>query len=85
MPGLVTIQVRDDFDKLAARMTDIEQRQIPFAMSQAANRLAKLGVKALQDEMQRVFDKPTRWVYVETTVDEWLAKNAKANGRARTS
>lgn len=56
------IQIRDQFDKLASYMDDINRKQIPFAMSQAANKLAKLGVTALQDEMKRVFDRPTRWV-----------------------
>lgn len=62
MPEAFTIQIRDDFDKLSAYVDVIYRRQLPFALSQAANKLAKLGVSDLQEEMRRVFDKPTRWV-----------------------
>jgi hypothetical protein len=62
MPEQITIQLREHFDQLAAYMDDIAVKQLPFAMSQAANKLASLGVAALQDEMRHVFDRPTRWI-----------------------
>lgn len=62
MPAPIVISVKTEFGKLEAELTDLEKKQLPFARSQAANRLSKQAVKDLQTEMHRVFDKPTRWV-----------------------
>lgn len=57
--GPLSVSVRDDFQRMAAKMAILRKDQIPFAASQAANRLAKIGLAALQDHMRQVFDKPT--------------------------
>jgi hypothetical protein len=62
MPAPIIVSVRTDFAKLEAQLTDIEKKQLPFARSQAANRLSKLAVTDLVTEMERVFNRPTRWV-----------------------
>lgn len=53
-----TVSIKDDFIRARAKLSDLDQRQIPFAASQAANRLAKIGLADVQAEMQRVFDRP---------------------------
>lgn len=60
MAGLapLSISVRDDFYRLRNKLAILRKDQIPFAASQAANRLAKIGLGALQDHMRRVFDRP---------------------------
>jgi hypothetical protein len=43
------------------RLTQLQQRQIPFATSQTVNRLAKQAVRDLQSEMKDVFKNPTSY------------------------
>jgi hypothetical protein len=42
-----------------SELTDIEQRQIPFATVLALTETAKLVKARLEDEMRSVFDRPT--------------------------
>jgi hypothetical protein len=59
MAGLpFTVSIKDDFIRARAKLSDLAENQIPFAASQAANRLAKIGLADVQAEMQRVFDRP---------------------------
>jgi hypothetical protein len=59
MAGLpFTVSIKDDFIRARVKLSNLAQSQIPFAASQAANRLAKIGLADVQAEMQRVFDRP---------------------------
>lgn len=44
-----------------AELTDLAQRQIPFATALALTRTAQDVKAALEAEMPKVFDRPTRW------------------------
>ena len=54
MAGLIL-----DTSAFRAALTDLEQRQFPYAASVALNKAADAGLKAVQDEMRTVFDRPT--------------------------
>lgn len=59
MAGLpLKVSIKDDFIRARSKLSDLAKNQIPFAASQAANRLAKIGLADVQAEMQRVFDRP---------------------------
>ncbi|MBC2676904.1 hypothetical protein [Pseudomonas baltica] len=52
------VQSRGLTDGLA-ELTEIEQRQIPFATALALTETAKLIKSSIEDEMRAVFDRPT--------------------------
>ncbi len=56
---MFTISVSPDVLRLRAKLSAIADRQMPFAASQAVNRLAKQAVTDVQKEMRRAFDRPT--------------------------
>jgi hypothetical protein len=53
-----TVSIKTDFIRAQAKMASLRASQIPFAASQAANRLAKIGLADVKAEMERVFDRP---------------------------
>lgn len=53
------IEIQHDFDNLLKSVSDIERRQIPFALSLAINRTANKTKDALVHEMRDVFERPT--------------------------
>lgn len=56
---MITITVRDDFKRATRMMTDLERRQLPFALARALNGTAKAGQADTERELPRAFDKPT--------------------------
>jgi hypothetical protein len=56
---MITISVRDDFRRATRMMTDLERRQLPFALARALNNTAKAAQLDVQRELPRAFDKPT--------------------------
>lgn len=58
MAAPFSVSVRHEFNRLEAKLSVLAKEQIPFAASQAANRLAKTALVDLQDDMKHVFDKP---------------------------
>lgn len=59
MAAPLSLSVRDDFWRLREKLSVLARNQIPFAASQAVNRLAKLALADLQSNMREVFDRPT--------------------------
>lgn len=53
-----TVSIKSDFIRARSKLSNLAESQIPFAASQAANRLAKIGLADVQKEMERVFDRP---------------------------
>jgi hypothetical protein len=53
-----TVSIKTDFIRAQSKLANLRASQIPFAASQAANRLAKIGLGDVQKEMQQVFDRP---------------------------
>lgn len=56
---MISISVRDDFRRMTRTMTDLERRQLPFALALGLNRTAKAAQADLVRDLPRVFDKPT--------------------------
>lgn len=55
------IDIRMDVEKLRRDMRIVQEKQIPFATSQAINACVKAAAPAVQAEMKSVFDRPTPW------------------------
>lgn len=53
------IKIEHDFDSLLKNISNVEKRQIPFALSKAINETAKKTKDSLIHEMRDVFDRPT--------------------------
>ncbi|SFI75308.1 hypothetical protein [Nitrosomonas sp. Nm34] len=56
------IEVKADFSQLLEKMTTLQMKQIPFAMSLAINRTAKKIKEAQEREIKDVFDRPTPYI-----------------------
>lgn len=56
---MLTIDVRHDIERVTRGFTDLELRQLPFALSLAVNKTAERAHLGIQAEMRRVFDRPT--------------------------
>lgn len=55
------VSIKDDFVRAQLKVADLHKNQIPFAASQAANRLAKIGLDDVRKEMETVFDRPKQF------------------------
>lgn len=54
------IEIRvEGVEKTTRYLTDVERKQIPFALAKSLTRTAQDGQKALQDDMAGKFDRPT--------------------------
>jgi len=58
---MVTISFKADIDDLRRLLDDIHRRQLPYATSRALNATARDVFDAARAEMERAFDRPTRW------------------------
>jgi len=56
------INLRHDLDSLAARLTDLERRQLPFAVARALTRTASAARAKLVEEFPRLLDRPTPFI-----------------------
>lgn len=56
---LFALSVSSDMARAQATLTRLDRKQIPFAGSQAVNRLARQAIDDLKTEMKTVFDRPT--------------------------
>jgi hypothetical protein len=59
-------------------LNDLEQRQFPFAMALTLTTMASKIRVAEQDEMRRVFDKPTPWILRSIRYDRATKQNLQA-------
>ena len=72
------LQVKSELKKLTKDLTNLERKQIPFAMSLALNESATIGQKAGVKEMERVFDRPTPFILKSLRVTRSSKNNLKA-------
>lgn len=56
---MVKVDVKHDLDRLVSKLDDVQRNQLPFAISKAVNETAKIVKTREQEEMPRVFDRPT--------------------------
>ncbi|WP_417550131.1 hypothetical protein [Methylophaga sp.] len=74
----MNIQIKSELDKLTKNLTDVEKKQIPFAMALALNEAATIGQSAGVKEMQRVFDRPTPFILKSLRVTRASKNNLKS-------
>lgn len=60
-PCHIMLEVGVRMDAPVRRLSNIETRQLPFALSQALNDSAKEALELVQRQMDTVFDRPTPW------------------------
>jgi hypothetical protein len=89
---MFSFDIRTDIGDLRQRLTDIERLEVPWATKLALDDTAKGVIVAEQDEMRRVFDRPTAWTLgglrwspaekngqpAEVYFEEWAGKGSAA-------
>lgn len=55
------LTVTANFDQLMAGLDEVAQLQVPWAMVLTLNEMAGEVLKGVQDDMDKHFDRPTRW------------------------
>lgn len=76
---MIKIDVRADISKAIAKLSSIAKDQVPYATARALTATAKIVQKNLKSEMERAFDRPTRY-----TLNSLYTKSAtKTNLEAR--
>lgn len=58
---MVQITITSNIDDLMAGLDDLAQRQVPWAMVLTLNEMAEAVLKGVQEDMDKHFDRPTRW------------------------
>jgi hypothetical protein len=59
---LFVLSIEGDARALERKLDSLGKKQLPFAASQTANRLARQAIADERAEMEKVFDRPTPWV-----------------------
>jgi len=81
--------VTGDVSKITAHLSNLAQRQVPFATALALTRTAKFVESKIKEEMPRVFDRPTRYtlnsLYVRTATKNRLWAEVKIKDYAAKS
>lgn len=71
----MSIIIRADFSAAVHRLDDLQKKQVPFAAKNAVNDLARKIIEVEQDEMQTVFQSPTRWTLGSLFIREYATKS----------
>jgi hypothetical protein len=58
---VITVSVQNDLARIQRQLNDFEKRHLPYATARALTHTAQEVRKSLQDEMSRVFDRPTAY------------------------
>jgi len=75
----LVINIRSDFIRLKHTLTELEQRQLPFAMARALTNTAKHARIDMQGEMRRVFDRPLPWTINSLRIEPATKRDLQAN------
>lgn len=67
-------RITTNTDEVRAQLSRLARDQIPYATKLGINELAKNIVKREQEEMQRVFDRPTPFIVNGLRVTKWATK-----------
>lgn len=70
------ISVKADVKAALRHLDSVKRQQVPFATSKAINEVLKTSAPAVQAEMRRVFDRPTRWTLNSYRVLKWANKRS---------
>lgn len=74
----MTISLTVDPKPVEQMLTDVERRQFPFAMALTLTTLAAKIRWAEQEDMRRVFDRPTRWTVNSVRYDRATKQKLQA-------
>jgi hypothetical protein len=80
---LLAISIDTDADSFKRTLSAFQAKQLPFASSQAVNRLARRAITDLQSEMRKVFDNPTNYTLKAFFQHGGTKENPGAEIRAR--
>lgn len=69
---MLKIDISHDLERLIRDVDDLHRKHIPYATALALTRTAQAAKKAVEDELPRAFDRPTRW-----TMNSVFFKSAK--------
>ena len=58
---MIDVSIRTDIAKLEAQLDAVGRKELPFALALGATRTAQIVQREIRDEMERVFENPTRW------------------------
>ena len=71
-------QIKVDLQQFNRSLTDIERKQLPYALMLTLNETAKGGRLEVQREMERVFDRPTPYAKRGVIYDRASRQNLRA-------
>lgn len=81
----IKIEIKN-VERIVAALDDFGQRQVPYAIALAANRLAKIVERMLYVEMKQVFDRPVAWtlnsLYVKAATKKTMLALVKLKDEA---
>lgn len=75
---MIDAHIRFDLSKFERSLTDIERKQLPYAIMLTLNEAAKGGRLEVQREMDRVFDRPTPYAKRGVVYDRATRQNLQA-------
>ena len=80
---MIEFEVSTNIAQLRARLTDIEQRKVPWATKKALDATAADIVEAEREEMRRVFKSPGEWTTQSLTFEPATYDNGSGKSRNR--
>jgi len=80
---MIQIEVRTDVADLRQRLSEIEQRKVPWATKKALDATAQSIVEAEREEMRRVFLNPRAWTLDSVTFRPATYDNGSGKFQAR--
>ncbi|BCF88684.1 hypothetical protein [Paraburkholderia largidicola] len=78
MASPFTISVASNAAAVARGLSDIERKQLPFAIAQTITAVARLAAKAEKDAMPKIFDRPTPFTVNSVAVKGATKSNPEA-------
>ncbi|RVJ15937.1 hypothetical protein CN179_33360, partial [Sinorhizobium medicae] len=75
---MIDAQIKVDLQQFNRSLTDVERKQLPYAIMLTLNETAKGGRLKVQREMDRVFDRPTPYAKRGVVYDRASRQNLQA-------
>ncbi|MDX0542605.1 hypothetical protein GOC59_23760, partial [Sinorhizobium medicae] len=75
---MIDAQIKVDLRQFNRSLTDIERKQLPYAIMLTLNETAKGGRLEVQREMDRVFDRPTPYAKRGVVYERASRQNLRA-------
>lgn len=78
MAAPFTISVASNIAAVSRALSDVERKQLPFAIAQTITAVARLAAKAEKDAMPKIFDRPTPFTVNSVAVKGATKSNPEA-------